>query len=75
MKLVALGLSALLSLSASSAFAEKAFTNKKLDSGLELIAMESHKVPLVTIVLAVKAGGMTETPETRGLTHLCIDAT
>jgi zinc protease len=70
MKLLTLGLSALLSLTASSAFAEKAFTTKKLDSGLELIAMESHKVPLVTIVLAVKAGGMTETPETRGLTHL-----
>ena len=70
MKFLALGLSALISLTASSAFAEQPFFAKKLDSGLELIAMESHKVPLVTIVLAVRAGGMTETPETRGLTHL-----
>lgn len=41
-----------------------------LPSGLEVVAIESHKVPLVTIVLAAKAGGMTETPDIRGLTHL-----
>ena len=42
----------------------------KLDTGLSILAMESHKVPLVTIVLCSKAGAMTETPETNGLTHL-----
>jgi zinc protease len=47
-----------------------AYTTHKLDTGLEIIGLESHKVPLVTIVLAVKAGAMTETPTTNGLTHL-----
>jgi zinc protease len=46
------------------------FTTTKLANGLELVALESHKVPLVTIVLSVKAGAMTETPDIRGLTHL-----
>lgn len=50
--------------------AEHAYTTTKLPTGLELVALEQHKVPLVTIVLSVKAGGMTETPETNGLTHL-----
>ena len=48
----------------------KPYTASTLPSGLEVIAIESHKVPLVTIVLAAKAGGMTETPDIRGLTHL-----
>src|SRR5690606_25768199 len=51
--------------------AEKpAYETAKLPTGLEIIALEDHKVPLVTIVLAVKAGAMTETPTTNGLTHL-----
>lgn len=41
-----------------------------LDNKLSVITMESHKVPLVTIVLASRAGGITETPATNGLTHL-----
>ena len=41
-----------------------------LENGLTLIGLESNKVPLVTIVLASKAGGMTEEPSTNGLTHL-----
>ncbi len=44
--------------------------DEKLENGLELVTLESKKVPLVTIVLAVRAGAMTETPETDGLTHL-----
>lgn len=48
----------------------KPYTTTTLPSGLEIVAVESHKVPLVTIVLAAKAGGMTETPDIRGLTHL-----
>ncbi len=48
----------------------KAFQQTKLSNGLDIITVESHKVPLVTIVLAVRAGGFTETPETNGLTHL-----
>ncbi len=46
------------------------FTTKTMDNGLDLVVVESHKVPLVTIVLTSKAGAMTETPETNGLTHL-----
>jgi zinc protease len=46
------------------------FTRDKLSTGLDIVMMESHKVPLVTIVLASKAGAMTETPDTNGLTHL-----
>jgi len=46
------------------------YTVTKLNNGLEIIALEDHKVPLVTIVLAVKAGAMTETPDINGLTHL-----
>ena len=42
----------------------------KVSNGMELITYESHKVPLVTLVLTVKAGAMTETPEPNGLTHV-----
>ncbi|WP_141731251.1 M16 family metallopeptidase [Oligoflexus tunisiensis] len=42
----------------------------RLDNGLELVTFEARKVPLVTIVLAVKAGAFTEKPDTNGLTHL-----
>ena len=60
--------SAMATLTATAA--ETPFTSFKTSTGLEVIAMESHKVPLVTIVLCSKAGGMTETPATNGLTHL-----
>jgi zinc protease len=43
---------------------------KKYPTGLELVSLQSSKVPLITIVLVVKAGAMTETPDIRGLTHL-----
>lgn len=46
------------------------YTKRHLKNGLDVIAFESHKVPLITIVLAVKAGAMTEDPEIDGLTHL-----
>ena len=42
----------------------------RLANGLDVIFFESHKVPLTTIVLTVKAGAFTETPATNGLTHL-----
>ena len=48
----------------------KAYSTDTLDTGLTLIGFESHKVPLVTIVLAAKAGAMTESPDSNGLTHL-----
>ena len=44
--------------------------NRVLANGLEVIALEDHSVPLVTIELAVKNGSYTEPPELNGLSHL-----
>ncbi|MBM4250661.1 MAG: insulinase family protein [Deltaproteobacteria bacterium] len=62
----------LLTLSGSQALAKevKSYTTHTLSTGLPVIGFESHKVPLVTIVLAAKAGAMTESEQTNGLTHL-----
>lgn len=57
-------------LCASQALAKASFETYKLKNGLELVTMASHKVPLVTIVLTFRAGGMTETKDINGLTHL-----
>jgi len=43
---------------------------QKLDNGLEVVVIENHKVPLVTIQIAVKNGAFTEGPEYSGLSHL-----
>ena len=42
----------------------------KLDNGLEVIVIENHSVPLVTVELDVKNGSYTESPEYDGLSHL-----
>jgi zinc protease len=44
--------------------------NRVLANGLEVIVLEDHSVPLVTIELAVKNGSYTEPPELNGLSHL-----
>jgi len=41
-----------------------------LPNGLEVIILEDHSIPLVTIELAVKNGSYTEPPELNGLSHL-----
>lgn len=41
-----------------------------LENKMDWIAYESHRVPLVTLVLACRAGAMTETEDINGLTHL-----
>jgi zinc protease len=46
------------------------FVNKVLPNGLEVIALEDHSVPLVTVELAVRNGSFTEPPELNGLSHL-----
>ena len=48
----------------------KIITSKKLSNGLEVIVIEDHSVPLVTIEVAVKNGAFTEPPEFNGLSHL-----
>jgi len=45
-------------------------SSKKLKNGLEVIVVENHAAPLVTIEVAVKSGGYVETPEFSGLSHL-----
>jgi len=45
-------------------------SSKKLKNGLEVIVIENHAVPLVTIEIAVKSGGFVESPEFSGLSHL-----
>jgi zinc protease len=70
MKLNVAFTAALFLLAGGQAAAKPAYQTWKLKNGLDIIVLESKKVPLVTIALASKAGGMTETPETAGLTHL-----
>lgn len=57
--------------SATVPLAEAApFVNKVLPNGLEIIVLEDHSVPLVTVELAVRNGSFTEPPELNGLSHL-----
>ena len=44
--------------------------SKKLANGLEVLVIENHAVPLVTIEFNVKNGAFTEGPEFSGLSHL-----
>ena len=44
--------------------------SKTLPNGLEVIVIEDHSVPVVTIELAVRNGSFTEPPELNGLSHL-----
>ncbi len=44
--------------------------SKILENGLEVIVLEDHSVPVVTIELAVRNGSFTEPPELNGLSHL-----
>jgi zinc protease len=44
--------------------------SKKLANGLEVMVIENHAVPLVTVELNVKNGAYTEGPEFSGLSHL-----
>lgn len=43
---------------------------KTLPNGLQVLVVEDHSVPLVTIEIAVKNGSYTEPPEYNGLSHL-----
>jgi len=56
---------------AATPLAEPApLVNKVLPNGLEVIVLEDHSIPLVTVELAVRNGSFTETPELNGLSHL-----
>ncbi len=49
---------------------EAKLISQVLSNGLEVIILEDHSVPIVTIELAVKNGSYTEPPELNGLSHL-----
>ena len=44
--------------------------SRKLSNGLEVIVIENHAVPLVTVEIDVKNGSFTESAEYAGLSHL-----
>jgi zinc protease len=43
---------------------------KTLPNGLQVLVIEDHSVPLITVEIAVKNGAFTEPPEFNGLSHL-----
>jgi len=55
---------------ATSRLPEAKLVSQVLANGLEVIVLEDHSIPLVTIELAVKNGSYTEPPELNGLSHL-----
>jgi zinc protease len=46
------------------------WTRFTLDNGLEVLVVENHLTPIVTVEVAVKNGSFTESPEYNGLSHL-----
>src|SRR5829696_10566441 len=54
---------------ATTRLPEANLISKVLPNGLEVIVLEDHSVPLVTIELAVRNGSYTEPPELNGLSH------
>jgi zinc protease len=50
--------------------AQSLIVSRELANGLEVIIVEDHSVPIVTIELAVRNGSFTEPPELNGLSHL-----
>ncbi|HEY8166176.1 MAG TPA: pitrilysin family protein [Gemmatimonadaceae bacterium] len=57
-------------LSAQRAELDKIIKRKVLANGLEVIVVENHGVPLVTIEADVRNGAFTQTPEFAGLAHM-----
>ena len=57
-------------LGAQRAELEKIIQRKVLANGLEIIVVENHGVPLVTIEADVKNGSFTQSPEYEGLAHM-----
>ncbi|MEX0908196.1 MAG: pitrilysin family protein [Gemmatimonadaceae bacterium] len=49
---------------------EKIIHRRVLANGLEVIVVENHGVPLVTVEIDVRNGSFTQTPETAGLAHM-----
>ncbi len=65
----------LLAFAACPAFAQRAVLEKMIQrrvmaNGLEVIVVENHGVPLVTVEITVRNGSFTQTPEYAGLAHM-----
>jgi zinc protease len=50
--------------------APPAIQKETLENGLDVLVVESHAAPLVTVEIAARNGSMTEPPEWSGLSHL-----
>jgi zinc protease len=66
---------ALIVLAAAPLFAqraelERAIQRRVMPNGLEVIVVENHGVPLVTVEVTVRNGSFTQSPEYAGLAHL-----
>src|SRR5256885_1463644 len=59
-----------LQVKAQRAELEKIIQRKVLPNGLEVIVVENHGVPLVTVEIDVKNGSFTQSPEYEGLAHM-----
>ena len=68
--LAAIALLATPALAQSRTELARAIRQRVLANGLEVIVVENHGVPLVTVELDVKNGSFTQTPEYAGLAHL-----
>ncbi len=55
---------------AAQAVRSDPLVSQTLKNGLQVIVLEDHSVPIVTIDLAVRNGSFTEPPELNGLSHL-----
>jgi zinc protease len=55
---------------ALAAAAPPPIQSQRLKNGLQVLVVEDHALPLVTVEIAVKNGAMTEPPEFNGLSHL-----
>ncbi len=49
---------------------EKTIQRRVMANGLEVIVVENHGVPLVTVEITVRNGSFTQTPEYAGLAHM-----
>ena len=55
---------------AQRATLERMIQRQMLPNGMEIVVVENHGVPLVTLEINVRNGAFTQTPETEGVTHL-----
>jgi zinc protease len=67
---VTLALTLAMPAGAQRADLEKIIRRAVLPNGLEVVVIENHGVPLVTLEVVVRNGAFTQTPEYAGLAHL-----